>query len=408
MNELKKIIQYTAGVLAIVCFTTCKDMESVYKDFIVPGGKIYTGKPVNPVAHPGYNRIKLSWLKGASPSVTKAKVSWNNYTDSIMMDIAREQNSVEILIDNLPENLYSFFITLYDDEGNASIATEVLGTVYGEKFRSNLLPRPVLFSEMVEDGTLSITWGAADVIGGAIAVELFYVRNGQTFGERIDVEEAVTKWSGDTSVDYFIRTLYLPDTLAIDTLYTDPEPLKITRKVVTSRYMKNTGRPFAWSSWDGSRYGILRDWITNDAVKNKGGYGGYDDLNGGGCMGAEQWTTDPAINNGKIYQTFTIDPGRYQLVFDFGGPDNAIGNTGNDARYLVVARGNTLPDVDNISSAIASASLAGMAVSTTETGSKSVEFEITQPTEISAGLLVHFVSTRQNLRGSRFQLLQLD
>jgi hypothetical protein len=147
MNEIKKTIQYTAVLLATVCFTTCRDMESVYRDFIVPGGKIYTGKPVNPVARPGYNRINLSWLKGASPGVTKAKISWNNYTDSIMMAITGAQNPVEVLIDNLPENLYSFFITLYDGEGNAYIATEVLGTVYGEKFRSSLLPRPVLLEK---------------------------------------------------------------------------------------------------------------------------------------------------------------------------------------------------------------------------------------------------------------------
>jgi hypothetical protein len=383
-------------------------MESVYKDFIVPGGKIYTAKPVNPVVHPGYNRVKIAWSKGASPNVTAAKVFWNNYTDSTTVPVPENQDAVEVIIDNLPEKYYSFFITTYDDEGHSSIATEVLGPVYGEKFRSTLLPRPVLFSEMDEDGLISVTWGTADVTGGAIAVEISYLLNSQTCRERFGVEEDISKWSGDVNSDYFISTLYLPDTLSIDTLYTDPEPLKITRKNVTARYMKNTRRPFAFSSWDGSRYGILQDWITNDAVKNKsGGNGGYDNLNNGGCIGAEQWTADPAINNGKIYQTFTVEPGKYRFVFDFGGPDNAIGNTGNDARYLVVARGNTLPDVDDIASAIASASLVGMAASATATDSKSIEFEVWQPTEISVGLLVHFVSTRQNLRGSRFQLFQL-
>jgi hypothetical protein len=103
-----------------------------------------------------------------------------------------------------------------------------------------------------------------------------------------------------------------------------------------------------------------------------------------------------------------VGPGKYLFVFDFGGPDNSIGNAGTDARYLVVAGGNTLPDVDDIASAIASASLVGMDVSATATGSKSIEFEVEQTTEISVGLLVHFISTRQNLRGSRFQLFQLN
>jgi hypothetical protein len=384
-------------------------MEGIYKDFVVPGGLIYTGKPVNPVVHPGYNRVKIAWSKGPSPNVTKAKISWNNAADSILLNISPGQELVSTVIDNLPEKYYSFFITLYDDEDHASIATEVLGNVYGERFRSTLLSRPILFSEMDEDGLISISWGTADATGGAIAVELFYVQDGQTRTERFGVDEDISKLPGDLNTDYFCRTVYVPDTLSIDTLYTDAEPLKISQINVTGKYMKNARRPFAYSSWDGARYGILQDWITTDAVKNKsGGYGGYDNLNNGGCIGAEQWTNEPAILNGKIYQTFTIEPGKYRFLFDFGGPDNAIGNAGSDARYLVVAEGNTLPDVDGIASAIASASLVGMEAGTAGTSSKTLEFEAGQPTEIAVGLLVHFTSTRQNMRGSRFQLLKLN
>ncbi len=406
---MKKVCHYIMGLLIAICFTACKDMENTYKDFIVPGGLVYSGKPINPVVHPGYNRVMISWVKGSDPNVAVAKVFWNNYTDSLNVTIPENRDSIEILINNLPEKYYSFFIKTYDDEGHASIATEVMGSVYGEKYRSTLLPRPIISSEMNEDGKIAITWGAADVTGGAFAVDVFYTLAGETYKQRFNVEDLTSEWGGDMDVDYYYQTVFHPNPLAIDTLYTDPEPLKIAKVDVTNKYMKNIKRPFLYSSWDGSRYGILQDWTTNDAVKNKaGGNGGYDNLNNGGCIGAEQWTTDPAIVNGKIYQTFTIDPGRYQFTFLFGGPDNAIGNSGNDPRYLVVAAGNTLPDIANITSALASASLVGIAASTTATGSKTIEFVVDGPTEVSMGLLMNFTSTRQNIRGSQFQLVKMN
>jgi hypothetical protein len=381
-------------------------MESTYREFIVPGGLIYAGKPENPTVHPGYNRVKISWTKSSDPNVTSARIFWNNYTDSVPADIPESGNTVDVIINNLPEKFYSFFIKTFDDEGNASIPTEVLGTVYGEKYRTGLLNRPLLESEMNEEGKVMLQWGTADVTGGAFAVDIFYFdANGETVTERFGVEEATTEMEGDPDRDYFFRTAYLPDSLAIDTLYTDPVPLKIQKIDVTRQYLKNARRPFLRTGdWDGSRYGILQDWITGDAIKNKGGYGGYDNLNDGHSFGAERWSTENAIINGKIYQTFTLPAGTYRCTFFFGADNPGVGNTGNDPRYIVAAAGNTLPDVENISRALAAVSLVGVAT----TDSRSIEFALDEPAEISLGLLVNFTSTRQNIRGNRFQLVRLN
>jgi hypothetical protein len=382
-------------------------MESTYRDFIVPGGLIYAGKPENPTVRPGYNRAEISWTKSSDPNVKSARVFWNNYTDSIPADIPEDGSTVSVIINNLPEKFYSFFIKTYNDEGNASIPAEALGTVYGEKYRTSLLNRPLLTSEMNEDGKILLQWGTADLTGGAFAVDIFYLdANGSMITERFGVEEAATEMNGDLDRDYFFRTAYLPDSLAIDTLYTDPVPLKIQSIDITRLYLKNAQRPFLRTDdWDGSRYGILQEWITNDAIKNKGGrYGGYDNLNDGHSFGAEQWTTDNAIINGKIYQTFTLPPGNYRCTFFFGTENPGVGNTGNDPRYIVAAAGNTLPDVENITGTLAAVSLVGVAT----TDSRSIQFSIDQPTEISLGLLVNFTSTRQNIRGNRFQLFRIN
>jgi len=112
-----------------------------------------------------------------------------------------------------------------------------------------------------------------------------------------------------------------------------------------------------------------------------------------------------AIPNGKIYQTVSLPAGRYQFTVYFGGPANAgVGNTGNDERYLTVAAGNALPDIDNISSALAYASLVGVAT----TASKTIEFVLEAETSVSLGMQVRFTSTRQNIRVSSFELIKFS
>jgi hypothetical protein len=65
-------------------------MDSTYKQYVVPGGLTYAGKPTSPKAYSGLNRIKIAWLRGADPSVVKAKIFWNNFADSLAL-ISRRQ-----------------------------------------------------------------------------------------------------------------------------------------------------------------------------------------------------------------------------------------------------------------------------------------------------------------------------
>ena len=201
------------------------------------------------------------------------------------------------------------------------------------------------------------------------------------------------------------RTIFLPDLTSIDTFYTDFKQLRM-KIDITDKYLKNTKSPFVHAAWDGTRWGNLQDWITNKSVRTKGGnlYGGYDNLNGSNSFGVEQWTTDASILDGKIYQTFTIAPGKYQFVFSFRGGNLAASNTGTDPRYMVVAVGNSLPNTNNISSALASASLVGVETS----DSKMIEFSIEQEAELSLGIVVNFTSKKQNIRADHIQLMKID
>lgn len=229
---MSKILYYLIAIFILAgIFSNCKEIDSTYKEFVVPGGIIYTGKAIAPMVNPGRNRVKISWLRGADPNVIKARIFWNNYMDSVEVIIPPTGDTISTIIDNLPEEFYSFFIKTYDEEGNSSIPAEVLGTVYGENYQSSLLNRPVLLSTMDNQGIVSIEWGAADVANGAFATEVIYTKtSGDMITVRFDVDEPVStlaEYKAET--DYRYRTLFLPDSAAIDTFYTEYIIMNINR-----------------------------------------------------------------------------------------------------------------------------------------------------------------------------------
>ncbi len=126
---------------------------------------------------------------------------------------------------------------------------------------------------------------------------------------------------------------------------------------------------------DGSRWAILRDWISNAAVKNHNGYGGTD-ISGDPKIYFEAGWGAPGIYNGKIHQVVTLPPGKYK----FEGSVDWFNKGSRNDTYLVAMPGtNGLPDVDQLGTAFASAKL--------ESGWWwwDTTFELTQQTTFSHG-----------------------
>lgn len=220
---MKSIQWYSIVLFITACaFSGCKKMDSTYKQFIVPGGLTYTGKITSPMAYAGHNRIKISWLKGSDPNVTMAKILWNNYTDSIEVNITPAADTISVIIDNLPENTYSFIIRTYDAKGTSSIPVEIMSGSYGEKYQAQLLNRPVNMTEIDATGTISIQWGNADISNGAVATEVKYTDNlGITKNQRFPTSEStsiIADLKPGTSYQY--RTVFQPDSLCIDDFFT--------------------------------------------------------------------------------------------------------------------------------------------------------------------------------------------
>lgn len=161
---------------------------------------------------------------------------------------------------------------------------------------------------------------------------------------------------------------------------------------VTSMYLKNPGgaeTPFQRADNDGTRFGILKDWIANDAVRNIDGgtHGGFDSYGGGAYLAMERWGT-PAIPNGKIYQTVTLPAGKYLFEVEFQGQ-----GISNEA-YLAIAAGTTLPDAGAIATAIGYSPFSAPQVTAV----------LTEEAEVSIGVVANLINDQQYFRARGVKL----
>lgn len=248
--------------LLLLCFSACSKMDATYKDFIKDGEIIYVAPADSIRAHPGRNRIRLSWLQLADPSVSKAKIYWNNKRDSMEVTLQRSKgiDTVNVLLDKLPENSYSFDIYTYDDEGNASIRKTVTGATFGDQYQNSLLNRSITGTRFSGDSVI-INWAESDK--GAFASSIVYTNlSGAAHPVWAPAAADSTVLEGYKAGEPFLyKTLYLPDSLAIDTFFTVDDTIKVKGPPV--EYAK-TGWTATASSEDAEKRRVAVNAIDND------------------------------------------------------------------------------------------------------------------------------------------------
>jgi hypothetical protein len=145
-------------VFAAGYFFSCKDMDSVYEEFLVPNGLKYPQKPDSLRVFAGYNKLRLTWLKAKDPSIVRAKIYWNNYQDSLLVDPIPNDDIIAVEIPVADENTYTFYVKTFDAEGNASIPSEVSGAAYGENYVLGTTDRAVVSALRDANYNGTITW----------------------------------------------------------------------------------------------------------------------------------------------------------------------------------------------------------------------------------------------------------
>jgi hypothetical protein len=156
--KMKKVIYLIIIVLTAGFFASCKDMDSTYKEFLVPDGLTYPQKPDSLKVYSGFNTLRLTWLKAKDPSVVRAEIYWNNYFDTLKIDNIPDNDTIVVDIPVNDENTYTFNVKTFDADGNVSIPAEASGAAYGDNYILGTNDRTFASALRDADYNGTITW----------------------------------------------------------------------------------------------------------------------------------------------------------------------------------------------------------------------------------------------------------
>lgn len=391
---------YIMLLLAVLAIAACRKQDD-YKRYISEGELLYTGRADSMRIHPGRNRVQVSWLLIADPKVKTSKLYWNNRKDSAIIPINRTKgiDTIRYVIDGLDERTYEFEVVNVDHDGNLSMVTRKSGVAYGELYETSLLNRAYEAVDL-RPGKAVVRWNDVDSADGIHSIQLQYTN---TYGSLRDtivksVSEFMQTELPDISpnTELRFRTRYLPDSLAIDTFLTAWTPFAIGDIEFTQEYVKNPGKPFQRASEGSDRFAQLADWLTNDEAKRNGT---TDEMNGADKRYLTLWIWgNGTIINGKIWQTITLPRGTFRMEAFQQNVDGTL-----QATYFTVTAGNSLPDVEQIGTALASKKLTD-----NSDNHHAVEFTLQQPTAVSLGFVGTFIDPiYQTLRIEQVKLFHI-
>lgn len=261
---LKLVSCWIVLATLIGILSACSKMDSTYKDFLNDEEFVYPGPADSLEVRPGKNRIGFTWLIIGDPTVTKAVIYWGNGSDSLSVPISQKGigvDTVTAILANMPEGSYNFTIYTYDDKGNKSIEVNTVGYVYGDKYISSLLDKP-MGNAIIQNDTLKIMWGApADAT--AINSELIYtdttgaIRNLYIFpGTDTTLLADYDFNASGGKLQY--RTLYVPDSMSIDTFYTSLKTTDVQIELNKTKFKQIILNTDTYLTYDG--YPITLMW----------------------------------------------------------------------------------------------------------------------------------------------------
>jgi len=119
-------------------------MNDLHQDYLNGGEIIYGAKVDSVLTSPGKKRIQLEIFIGAQ-RIETVRIFWNDYADSVDVQVGNKTGSIKKVIENLTEKGYIFQFISFDKFGNKSLPLEVTGNVYGDVYESKLLARSYTF-----------------------------------------------------------------------------------------------------------------------------------------------------------------------------------------------------------------------------------------------------------------------
>ncbi|MFI0431447.1 DUF4998 domain-containing protein [Mariniflexile sp. HMF6888] len=324
------------------------------------------------VVRPGLNMVLIEGVID-DPNISEVIIQWDDQAESVTVPVS--DGSISVQINNLQERLYVFEAKALDAQGKSSEIIRAGTEVYGATYVESIKNRTILSSSLVES-SLSISLALTDETSGILGTELIYTNNeGEekevTISTNRDLLNISDFMSGSTLKH---RSYYMYSPLSLDTLYTD----YTNYRPFVLPVLQNAAVPYVASETSG-RWGTLGEpWITNDAAKNHGGFGGWDQKNGN-IFNLESGWGSPYIVDGKIYQVIDAPPANYRLTVEVLNTNH---NSNTDGAYFVITKGNGgLPNVADVETAPEVIGYQRIGVA----GTYTVDFVLDESSEISIG-----------------------
>lgn len=211
------------GMVAMLL--ACDKYMDVHQEFVQSGEIIYAPKLDSVAVYAGKERLKLGLYYFNGHHLQTTVIKWNNNQDSMMIQLKDHNlqsglDSLEVFIPNLEQNAYSFTLYNIDVHGSRSLSTPAFGSVYGVDFQSGLANRRIRnLHNFGEDGFL-IEWLGAEETMVGMEIRLVDDVTQQEMIFRRPVESLSEMRVKPRQGQFYMRSLFLPETTAVDTFYT--------------------------------------------------------------------------------------------------------------------------------------------------------------------------------------------
>ncbi len=217
--------------LLIVAALSCSKMNDLHDPYLKDGEILYTGKVDSAKVLAGEKRILLRYYT-SDPKAKNLIAYWNFRADSMLLAIPAKnaKEPVDVYFNNMEEGSIYFELFTFDENmQNRSVSYLVEGYSYGDMFRSTLLNRNIAsILRNLEDRVVVIQWYTADPRSIGCLIK-YTDREGEAVERIVPPGETVTEIPDVHGEAEFIeyRTIYLPETGAIDRFYTNIRQVEI-------------------------------------------------------------------------------------------------------------------------------------------------------------------------------------
>ena len=135
-------------MLLAIASQSCTDMNDLTDKYLDEGEIVYAAKVDSVGVRAGENRIQLDIYVKAQ-RVENLRVYWNNYEDSVDVEIGGKTGVFPVILDDMPESGYLFQLVSFDKFGNRSLEYEATGSSYGENYKNGLSNRSYTLPVMI-------------------------------------------------------------------------------------------------------------------------------------------------------------------------------------------------------------------------------------------------------------------